>query len=102
MYCDECSQACAFCAGTYVALRAERDRLRAGLEEMLVVEMTFQNEPDDPSVYSEGWACGHCDLGDGNADRPYAEEKAEVTHPSESCPLYRPAAEQAGNVEGKK
>ena len=85
----------------YAHLRAENARLRAALEENFVVEMTYSNEADDPTVYSEGWACAHCDLGDGCADRPYADEKALVTHVA-SCPLYCSAGQAPSVAESKE
>jgi hypothetical protein len=34
-YCGACSQACAFCHGTYDKLRAENERLRAALGQVV-------------------------------------------------------------------
>lgn len=75
----------------------ENGRLRKGLEEMLVVDMAAAQYEDDgtSTLISDGWACGHCDLGDGNADRPYAAERELVTHVA-TCPLYRAGPDELG------
>lgn len=54
MYCDECSQSCAFCAGTFVKMRARAEeamaevaRLRALLEAAEVDKIRVLDTRDD-------------------------------------------------------
>lgn len=84
----------------YAVLRAENERLRSALEEVLVFEMIVPEYENGRDVsLSEGWVCAHCDLGDGCANREYADEKNTLTHVP-SCPLYR--ATQRQSEEGTK
>lgn len=62
-------------------------RLRAALARSWLFEMTYQNEPDDPSVYSDGWMCAGCFDDWPTGERPSAETADEVKH-HPSCALH--------------
>lgn len=79
-------------------LRAENERLRTTLAEGWLFEMTYQNEPDDPSVYSEGWMCCGCMDSWPDGDRPPADSKEEVRH-HPTCVLYMTPERERSEAE---
>lgn len=67
-------------------LRAEIRRLRGVLLDSWLYEATWSNEPDDPSVYSDGWQCAGCFDVDGWGP-PTADTKDDVQHHA-TCPIF--------------
>lgn len=69
------------------AAESREAKLRNALAESWLFEMTYQNEPDDPSVYSEGWKCAGCFDDWPPGECPDADTKDDVRH-HPTCALF--------------